>query len=227
VRPDPKNSDIQTHREVHDGDGVAFLRAAPLAADVALVTSLPDVSELAMSLDDWREWFIGVASLACRQTHAGAVTMFFQSDIVHDGQWVDKGHLVSLAAERARVPCVFHKIVCRAPAGKAIGRPGFSHLQAFSRTLSASAARGLPDVLPRLGAVPWARAMGVEACELVCRYLLDFTSCRNVLDPFCGVGTMLAIANNHGMGAIGVEIAPRRAARARTLRLRGSERPAG
>lgn len=227
MQPDPKNSNIQPQREVHDGDGVAFLRAAPLAADVALVTSLPDVSELALPLDAWREWFVEVASLACRQTHPSAVTVFFQSDVVCESHWVDKGHLVSLGAERAGVPCVFHKIVCRAPAGKAIGRPGFSHLQAFSRTLSAGAARELPDVLPRLGALPWARAMGVEACELVCRYLLESTSCHNVLDPFCGVGTMLAVANNHGMNAVGVEIAPRRAARARTLRLRGSERPAG
>jgi hypothetical protein len=223
VEPDPKISEKHSTRVVHDGDGVAFLRAAALPAEVALVTSLPDVSELSLAPEAWREWFIDVAALACRQTHPAAVTVFFQSDIVHEGRWVDKGHLVALAAERAGVPCIFHKIVCRAPAGKAIGRPGFSHLQAFSRTLSASTARELPDVLPRLGAVPWARAMGVEACDFVCRYLIDFTSCRSVVDPFCGVGTMLAVANDHGMDALGVEVAPKRAARARTLRFRARE----
>ncbi len=223
MEPDPKISEKQSTRIVHEGDGVAFLRAAALPAAVALVTSLPDVSELSLTLEAWREWFIDVAALACRQTHPSAVTVFFQSDIVHEGRWVDKGHLVALAAERAGVPCVFHKIVCRAPAGKAIGRPGFSHLQAFSRSISAGAGRELPDVLPRLGAVPWSRAMGVEACDLVCRYLLESTSCRSVLDPFCGVGTMLAVANDHGMDAVGVEIAPKRAARARTLRFRARD----
>lgn len=209
---------------MHEGDGVAFLTAASLDADVAIVTSLPDVSELTLSFEAWRDWFIETAALACRKTHANAVTVFFQSDVVHAGRWVDKGHLVSLAAEQAGVPCVFHRIACRAPAGKAIGRPGYSHLLAFSRTLSADAARELPDVLPQLGALPWARAMGVEACALVCRYLLESTACRTVLDPFCGVGTMLEVANQHGLDAMGVEIAPRRAARARTLRLRLRER---
>jgi hypothetical protein len=38
-----------------------------------------------------------------------------------------------------------------------------------------------------------------------------------VVDPFCGVGTMLAVANGHGLDAIGVELSRRRAARAMKL----------
>jgi hypothetical protein len=35
--------------------------------------------------------------------------------------------------------------------------------------------------------------MGREACEAVARFLLAHTSCRAVADPFCGLGTMLAV----------------------------------
>lgn len=209
-------------RIVHQGDGVAFLRTAALPASHAIVTSLPDVSELPIAFDAWRAWFIEAARVACSRVDQNAAAIFFQSDVIHEKAWVDKGHLVSLAADAAGVPCLFHKVVCRAPAGKAIGRPGYSHLQAFSRSLEAGAVRDIPDVLPRLGGMPWARAMGIEACEIVCRYLLTHTACRTVVDPFCGVGTMLAVANAYGMDAIGVELAPRRAARARTLSVRTS-----
>jgi tRNA G10 N-methylase Trm11 len=67
--------------------------------------------------------------------------------------------------------------------------------------------------------MPWARAMGVEACHAVCRFLLAHTACRTVVDPFCGVGTMLAVANAHGLDAIGVELSRKRAERAEKLQI--------
>ncbi len=67
--------------------------------------------------------------------------------------------------------------------------------------------------------MPWPRAMGTAACNVVASFLLLETSCRVVLDPFCGMGTMLAVANAHGLDAIGVERSPTRAERARTLTL--------
>jgi tRNA G10 N-methylase Trm11 len=38
-----------------------------------------------------------------------------------------------------------------------------------------------------------------------------------VVDPFCGVGTVLAVANETGLDAIGVELNRKRARKARTL----------
>jgi tRNA G10 N-methylase Trm11 len=61
--------------------------------------------------------------------------------------------------------------------------------------------------------------MGREACDAVARFLLAHTACRTVVDPFCGLGTMLAVANAHGLAAVGVERSPRRAMRARRLTL--------
>jgi len=208
-------------REVHEGDGVAFLARGGLGPDVAVVTSLPDVSEVGLSLEAWRTWFTDAAELACRAVADRGVAVFYQSDVTIDGRWIDKGHLVHTGADRAGAACLFHKIVCRSPAGTPTpGRPAFSRLLAFSRELRLADPSVTPDVLPQLGAMTWKKAMGVAACEATCRFLLDHTPCRTVLDPFCGMGTMLAVAEAHGMDAIGVELSPRRAARARALQIR-------
>jgi hypothetical protein len=60
-------------------------------------------------------------------------------------------------------------------------------------------------VLPQAGAMPWKRAMGVEACRVACRFLRDDTATRLVVDPFCGHGTALAVANALGFDALGVD----------------------
>ncbi len=213
-------------REVLQGDGVAFLRRGPLPADHAVVTSLPDASELpALGFEGWRDWFVEVAALACAAVADDAVAVFFQTDVKRDGRWVDKGHLVSSGADRAGAHLLWHKVVCRAPAGvTTFGRPAYAHLLCFSRALRLPPGRSSPDVLPRLGEMTWARAMGREPCEAVTRFLLSDTGCRTVVDPFCGVGTMLAVANAHGLDAVGVELSPKRAERARHLALGAAPR---
>ena len=206
-------------RVIHVGDGVAWLASAPLPPDHAVVTSLPDVSEVSsMGFDGWREWFVATVALACAQSADDAPAVFYQTDVKRDGRWVDKAHLVALGAERAGAACLFHKIVCRAPAGTAtFGRPSYAHLLAFSRGLRVPVGDSTADVLPALGEMTWSRAMGTAACEEACRFLLRSTACRTVVDPFCGLGTVLAVANAYGLGAVGVERSPKRAERARGL----------
>lgn len=208
-------------RTVYQGDGIAWLRQAPLPPGQAIVTSLPDHSELPLlGFSGWKSWFVDVAELACRQVADDSVAIFYQTDIKHEGLWVDKGYLVTRGAEAAGSAALWHKVVCRAPPGTTtFGRPSYAHLLCFSRSLRLAPGQSSPDVLPRLGEMPWARAMGSEACEAVCRFLLEHTACRTVVDPFCGLGTVLAVANQRGLDAIGVELSPRRASRARDLKL--------
>ena len=208
-------------REVECGDGVAWLARGRLPPGHALVTSLPDASELpALGLDGWRRWFVDVAALACGAVADEAVAVFYQTDVKRDGAWIDKAHLVQLGAERAGSALLWHRIVCRVPPGTTtFGRPAYAHLLCVSRALRLAPGQSAPDVLPRLGEMTWARAMGREACEAVARFLLAHTRCRTVVDPFCGVGTLLAVANAAGLDALGVERSPRRAERARRLAL--------
>jgi hypothetical protein len=213
-------------RIVHQTDGVAWLESAALTADHALVTSLPDSSELALSFAQWQNWFVETAALVCRAAAPDAVAVFFQTDVKREGLWVDKGFLVQLGARAAGVELLWHKVVCRAPAGNtSFGRPAYAHLLCFSKSLRLSPAQASADVLPGLGEMTWARAMGTEACYATCRFLIAHTGCRTVVDPFCGVGSMLAAANAHGLDAVGVELSEKRAARARTLVLHPDAQP--
>lgn len=211
-------------RTVHQGDGLAWLKANPLPAGAAIVTSLPDASELpALGFEGWRRWFIETSALLCRAVEPNAAALFFQTDVKRDGVWVDKGYLVQRGAEDAGLAQVFHKVVCRAPAGTAtFGRPAYAHLLGFSKNVRPDPGKSTADVIPRLGEMPWSRAMGVEACEVACDWLLRHTPCRTVVDPFCGLGTVLAVAERKGMDAIGVELSAKRAEKARALTLRPS-----
>lgn len=212
---------MEPQRTVHHADGVAWLRAQALPADHALVTSMPDHSEVPeLGFDGWRRWFIDTAALACRAVHPGSVAVFYQTDVKHDGAWIDKAYLVQRGAEDAGMRTLFHRVVCRVPAGQiTFGRPAYAHLLAFSRDLRLAPAQSSADVLPGLGEMPWARAMGGAACAAVCAFLKAHTPARVVVDPFCGHGTMLAVANAQGLDAVGVELSAKRARRARTLRV--------
>lgn len=127
-------------------------------------------------------------------------------------------------ADAAGMHLLWHKVACRvAPGVITFGRPAYAHVLCFSRELRLPPGRSTADVLPSLGEMPWSRAMGANVCAAVARFLLEHTAAQVVVDPFCGVGTMLAAANAAGMSAIGVELSRRRAAKARSLVLAGAE----
>lgn len=198
-----------------------WLRRSRLPGDASVVTSLPDAVEFRhRDTTRWRSWFLEAAELVVRATPPSQAAIFYQTDVKRDGRWIDKGFLVQLAAEAAGAHLVWHKIVCRAPAGQAThGRPGYAHLLCVSATLRDAGERATADVLPELGAMTWARAMGLAAARAAVEWLRDHAGAGCIVDPFCGVGTALAVANAAGLAAIGVERNPGRAAKARTLRL--------
>lgn len=207
------------NRVVHQTDGVAWLRANPLPAGHAIITSLPDSSEIpTLGYDGWRAWFVDAVKACIDACPDDSAALFFQTDVKREGAWVDKGHLVHLGGDAAGARLLWHKVVCRAPAGTTtFGRPAYAHLMAFSRGLKADLDRSTADVIPRLGKMTWARAMGIEACVVACRFVLENTTARTIVDPFCGLGSALAVANAMGMGAVGVELSRKRAEKAREL----------
>jgi hypothetical protein len=208
-------------RIVHHGEALAWLRAEGPLVGASVVTSLPDVSEVpALGLDGWRTWFDEAVVTTMQSVPAEGVAIFFQSDIKHGGLWLDKGAMVARAAERAGMALLFHKIVCRKPPGTVtFGRASYSHLLGFSRSLRPTLQRATADVLSDAGFMPGSKAMGVNACVDACRFILCETTTRTVIDPFCGWGTVLAVANSLGLDAVGVDLSVRMCRRARQLRI--------
>jgi hypothetical protein len=205
---------------VFQADAVQWLQQNPLAPGTSVITSLPDSSEVSsLSFPAWRQWFSDTCELICRKLPDDGVAIFFQTDVK-----VDKGFLVQRGAEAAGVAQLWHKVVCRAPAGTiTFGRPAYAHLLCFSKSLRLLKGQSTADVLPRLGEMTWARAMGVEACLMACTFVRDLAKSHTVLDPFCGVGSALAVANQLGLEAIGVELSAKRAQKARELQIRLGE----
>jgi hypothetical protein len=208
-------------RVVHHDDAIAWLIAQGRLEGSSIITSLPDLSELpALGFAGWRRWFEDAAALAMQSVGDDGVAIFFQSDIRYEGLWVDKGALVTAAAARAGARPLFHKIVCRKRPGTITrGRASYSHLLGFSRALRPSAANATADVLPDAGFAPGTKAMGVNACVDACRFILAETDSRTVVDPFCGFGTVLAVANALGLDAVGVDLSLRMCRKARSLRI--------
>jgi hypothetical protein len=221
VEPTPSGVREPT-REVFAGDGDTWLRRAKnLSPTHAIVTSLPDVSEMPsfQRVEGWEMWAVGMTMGICEAVADTAVAVFYQGDVRREGRWIDKSYLVSRGAAEKDMACLFHKIVCRVPGGTVSrGRSGYAHLLGFSRKLRLPDDRPSRDVIPQQGRMPWARAMGTAVCEDVCEFLLRWTECRVVVDLFCGMGTMLAVANAYGLDAIGVEMNRARAERAARLR---------
>lgn len=184
----------------------------------SVVTSLPDVSEVGMPLPVWRSWFLEAVKLALDCAPDAGAAVFFQSDIKHEGRWVDKGAMVVRAAEDAGASVLFHKIICRRQPGMfSHGRPGYTHLIGVSRGMRCPDELPIPDVITDAGPQLWVRAMGLRAAAHAVRFARDQACAQVILDPFCGVGTVLAVANACGLEAIGVEKSRKRCEKASTV----------
>lgn len=208
-------------RDVYCEDAITWLKSYSETVPASFLGSLPDFSEFpSYSLGQWKEWFYNTAQLILSKTSPDGVSIFFQSDIKHEGAWVDKAYIVQKAAEDLGHELLWHKIFCRFPAGTiTFGRPAFSHMLCFSKNLRADVSKSTADVIPDLGEKTWMRGMGLEASLIAANYVLKQTETGLLINPFCGEGSVLAAANYAGLNAIGIERSPKRALKARLLQV--------
>jgi hypothetical protein len=209
------------NRVVHHADALEWLRERGRLHGASVVTSLPDISEVPhLGFDGWKQWFESAARLTMDCVPDEGVAIFFQSDIRHAGLWVDKGFLVSKAAQLAGMVTLFHRIVCYEPPGtETFGRATYAHFLGFARVWNPSRSLPAAHVIPNAGPKSSTKSMGVNICLDACRFVASQTSTRTIVDPFCGFGTVLAAANACGLDAIGVDLSVRMCRRARALQI--------
>lgn len=208
-------------REVFCEDALKWLESYEDKGGVSFLGSLPDFSEFpSYTLEEWKEWFQNTAGLILRKTSPEGVTIFFQSDIKHEGLWIDKAYLVQKAAEEAGHALLWHKIFCRAPAGTVMfGRPSYSHMLCFSKSVVPDISKSTADVIPDLGDKTWVRGMGLSASVMASTFIKKHTATTTLINPFCGEGSVLAAANYCGLNAVGIERSHKRAEKARNLQV--------
>lgn len=206
-------------RVVVNAEALAWIAENEAPPHSSVVTSLPDLSEISgATLETWRAWFIDAARRLIRWMPEKGVAIFYQSDIRHCGEWIDKGYFIQRAAEEEKAHLLWHSIVCRKPAGTlSFGRPSYSHMLCISRVQREPAKKPGVDVLSDAGEMAWSRAMGLAACRMACRYLKENIGTETVVDPFCGTGSVLKVANEMGMHSVGVDLSPKRCREARRV----------
>jgi hypothetical protein len=146
-------------REIIQGEIVSWLASTEAFDDgQSVLCSLPDVSELGLTVDAYRAWWATVAGAIFAKLRPGQFAIFYQSDgKLWEGKarctgWLSKAALVAEAASLAGATMLWHKIVTfgnnsssgdggdssRRSAGggsctmpMAVGRPGFSHLLCY------------------------------------------------------------------------------------------------
>lgn len=201
------------NKEIFCADAVEWMKQSKERG--AVVTSLPDADEIGKTPAEWSKWFIDAAALAMGMAKENCPAIFYQTDRKADGITYSKIGLLFKAAEIVGCNLLWHKIVLRrAPNSVDIHRPGYTHLTAFSKLGRPGPAS--PDVIDR-GEMIYPNAMGIIAA----RFAVSFAGSSDnlIIDPFCGRGTIPAVANALGFNSIGVDILPEQCEKARRLKL--------
>ncbi|KAJ1417029.1 hypothetical protein B484DRAFT_434359 [Ochromonadaceae sp. CCMP2298] len=224
-------------REVLCGDAVAWLAASDEPFEGSVFTAVPDVKDVprfnSMSDDPVAQaeqyviWFNVIAEAVFRRLAQGQCAIFSQTDgrlMQLDGtvlQWIDKSHLCSQAAAKHGCALLWHKIALGTSPSEVGHRIGYTHLLCFGKQFTYhTASFRTPDVLDR-GPMTWMKATGLHSCVLGVSFLKDVVHTGCVVSPFCGHGTILAVANYFALPAFGVELLPKRARTARNKSLQG------
>lgn len=183
----------------------------------SIVASPPDEAELGCGLPEWLTFYREAVAGIFGALGPGCPAVIYATDRKADGQWHSKAGLIMREAEAAGVRLLWHKIILRRGVGKSdIHRPGYSHLMAFGGE-GVRPGTATPDVIER-GQMAYPNAMGMAAAHMA----IAFAGRPGVplVDPFCGRGTVPAMADALGFDAIGVDIDPAQCRHAEAMRLR-------
>eukprot|EP00602_Paraphysomonas_sp_CaronLab_P001099 CAMPEP_0185017378 /NCGR_PEP_ID=MMETSP1103-20130426/337_1 /TAXON_ID=36769 /ORGANISM="Paraphysomonas bandaiensis, Strain Caron Lab Isolate" /LENGTH=281 /DNA_ID=CAMNT_0027546757 /DNA_START=183 /DNA_END=1028 /DNA_ORIENTATION=+ len=218
-------------------DAVEWLISSDAVFEGSVFTGIPDMYDvydfvstkeigIAQRAIDYQNWYMTVVEAIFQRLATGQCAIFSQTDakvIDREGNvlcWIDKSHLCSVAAEKYGCRLLWHKIALNSDAEVSSHRPCYTHLVAYGRNFTyRTQLFRTPDVIDR-GLMTWQKATGLEACILCISFIKYIVGAHKVINPFCGWGTVLAVANCFGLAALGIEVLPKRARRAMTRNLR-------
>lgn len=173
----------------------------------SIFTSPPDAEEIGADLASWADWF-GEAVRLCFEASKGPVA-FYVTDRKHRGSLFSKPQIIFREADKAGIKTTWHKICLRRDVGKTdIHRPTFTHLIAFNGKPGIAT----PDVIKR-GKTLYKNGTGLIAARVGVEWIMTHKA-KHLVDPFCGQGTIPAVAEALGLSSIGIDIDPDQCAKA-------------
>ncbi len=195
-------------KTVVQSEALEWLEKNQLSENQAIVASIPDSAELpGTPFEPWRAWFSLVAERVLLAAPEKTLVIFAQSDVRHQGVWIDKSFLVQEAAKKVGAYLLLHRLVCRLPAGTVtFGRATYTHLLVFSKGLRLSQRYGYSDIIPDGGPRAWVRGLGLHTCEAIVRMVKQETAADTLVALFSGKGLLLEVARRQGLHSIGVDL---------------------
>ena len=195
----------------------AFEKLPSIRSAKAIITSLPDASEVDCGLKGYKDWFTRAVCMVLCSVAQNGIAVFYQSDRKHDGILLSKASLLCNASASIGFQLVWHKIVLRNRVGAInLYRPAYVHMMAFSRSVTAGKATA--DVIEQ-GETVYKNGIGINAAHVAVRFAIEKAQARVIYDPFCGRGTILAVANALGCDSIGFDVDESQCVYARALRV--------
>jgi len=224
-------------RTVLNADAIKWLKEQDLLCG-SVVTGIPDYSEVGMEVHEWKSWFVDACCLILSKLDENECAIFIQTDVKfkqdEQFEWIDKSYLCNKACEQsACTTLVWHKVVAfnsdidnKHKKYIYYGKlAGYSHLLCYRKNIKHHT-ETFPDIIFR-GDQIWEKGSGFNACMMVIQYVKHFNNCcKCIIDPFCGKGSVLAVANFLGLDSFGIEIKPALSRKAMNLSV-NAERKSG
>ncbi len=203
-------------REIIVADSLQYLRGVKSLPNV--VTGLCDLDETDMDMSQYLQFFKDIASLIFTKLDKVGYAIFIQTDRKYQGSWLDKSYMLSDIAFSHGCKMVWHKIALHREVGRTdLHRPCYAHMLCYTYTGKPGAA--FNDVLP-VSTKLYKNGTPLGAAEAAVNFIKNNNKKNTtIVDPFVGQGTVVAMANNYGLDAIGIDIDPKQAELARSSRL--------
>ena len=181
----------------------------------AIITSLPDMEEVGLNLKEWQEWIKKTCLIISSALNDDGIVIFYQTDRKYKGSIIDKKTLISQIFFELGYKSIFNKIVLKQKIETVnLFRPGFTNMFGFSKNIKSG--KATPDVI-NSGKMIYKNAMGLDACKVAIDFIKTKINPEEILDPFCGQGSVLKIANENGFDSVGVEILREQCKKAKLL----------
>lgn len=180
-----------------------------------IITSMPEMEEVNLKIKEYEDFFRKAAVACFNSVKDDGYCIFLQTDRKYHG-WIDKGYMITDEAKSLGFHMIWKKIALTKDIGKAdLFRPTYSTMLCYTKT--GNVGKLFPDVILS-GEKTYTHAFGVEAVSLCVEYVKSH-GIKEIVDPFCGSGTTLAVANKLGLDAIGIDISKDACATARKLKI--------
>lgn len=211
-------------RQVICDDAIRWLKRQNSQSLANIVCSIPDASEVGMAMSAYIKWFPSIVRLLCQKLSAKGYVILVQTDRKHDGETFSKSSSAITAAHRAGLKLMWHKTALLSQPGHVTNMgftPGYCHVLCFCR--KPKPGRASPDVLPEQKRT-WKNGMPLAAAALAVAFIASQNKSKRqnccIYVPFCGIGTVLAVADKHKIQSIGIEINPERCKQATAFKPR-------